>query len=247
MRLIPLLFLTASTSLFSLTLSQEETKEIADKIWRNECGGTLAGLTHWGKGEGFGSFGIGHFIWYADGKKERFEETFPELIAFLQKHKASIPLWLQKSPRCPWSTREAFYQEIDSPKMVALRQMLLATRGLQAAFMIERFEKALPKLEQKEEILQKISILTSTKQGTYALIDYLNFKGSGLSSEEAYQGKGWGLLQVLSSMSSSGDPLKEFVASAKETLALRVKNAPPQREEERWLSGWYNRLESYLD
>jgi len=247
MKQIALLLLTVSTSLFSLTVSSEDAKEIADKIWKNECGGTLAGLTHWGKGEGFGSFGIGHFIWYADGKKERFEETFPELIAFLQKHKAAVPLWLQKCPRCPWSTREAFYKDIDSPNMVALRQMLMATRGLQASFMIERFEKALTKLEQKEEIIEKISLLTSSKKGVYALIDYLNFKGSGLSPEEAYEGKGWGLLQVLSSMSSSGDPLVQFVSSAKETLSLRVKNAPPERGEERWLSGWHNRLESYLD
>jgi hypothetical protein len=79
------------------------------------------------------------------------------------------------------------------------------------------------------------------------LIDYVNFKGEGVLSTERYQGRGWGLLQVLEGMSDSGEasPLSEFAASAKRVLRQRVKNAPPGRNEERWLPGWLKRIDSY--
>jgi hypothetical protein len=48
-------------------------------------------------------------------------------------------------------------------------------------------------------------------------------------------------------MGSSKDPLIEFVTSAKHILSLRVKNAPSERDEEKWLAGWNHRLETYLD
>jgi len=81
--------------------------------------------------------------------------------------------------------------------------------------------------------------------GTFALIDYVNFKGEGTLETERYKGQGWGLLQVLETMPEGGDPVREFSQAAKATLARRVRNAPPERHEERWLPGWDARVERY--
>jgi hypothetical protein len=58
-----ILVLGACTSLAAINLSPAETRRIGNRIWQNECGGTLAGLTSWNTGENFASLGIGHFIW----------------------------------------------------------------------------------------------------------------------------------------------------------------------------------------
>ncbi|MES2198870.1 MAG: hypothetical protein V4489_01710 [Chlamydiota bacterium] len=251
MRIVAL-FLSASATLFSLTISTQDSLRIADKIWKNECAGTLEGLTHWGKGESFGSFGIGHFIWYAKEGQECFEETFPLLMMFLKEKGASMPSWLQKTSKSPWGSREEFYLKIDRPEMISLREMLFETRGLQAQFIVDRFEKVLNQitekvpLKDKERVLKRVSDLVSTPNGIYAMVDYLNFKGSGLSEKERYQGEGWGLLQVLLHTAPSSDPVEDFVKAAKITLEKRVKNSPSDRGEERWLKGWANRLETYL-
>ncbi len=83
--------------------------------------------------------------------------------------------------------------------------------------------------------------------GLYALIDYVNFKGEGVSPNEQYDGQGWGLLQVLAGMpDASENILEDFVNSAKTVLQNRINNAPKQRNEEQWLQGWFNRLDTYL-
>jgi hypothetical protein len=89
---------------------------------------------------------------------------------------------------------------------------------------------------------------TEVPQGMYALIDYVNFKGEGTAASERYQGKGWGLLQVLESMlqSKSDEPLlDQFASAARDVLARRIANAPPERGEERWRQGWNNRTLTY--
>ena len=55
---------------------------IGRKIWQNECGGTVAGLTSWNAGENFASLGIGHFIWYPAGARGPFEESFPVFVRY---------------------------------------------------------------------------------------------------------------------------------------------------------------------
>ncbi len=81
--------------------------------------------------------------------------------------------------------------------------------------------------------------------GTFALIDYVNFKGEGTLLTERYNGQGWGLLQVLEAMPGEGDATRAFSQAAKAMLARRVRNAPPERHEERWLPGWEARVERY--
>jgi len=46
--------------------------------------------------------------------------------------------------------------------------------------------------------------------------------------------------------SSSKQPLIDFVEAAKSVLKQRVKNSPPERHEDQWLKGWFNRLDTYL-
>jgi hypothetical protein len=64
---------------------------------------------------------------------------------------------------------------------------------------------------------------------------------------ERYRGRGWGLLQVLEDMSSARDtsPAAEFAESAARILRERVENAPPERNEQRWLAGWLSRVATY--
>src|SRR5437762_3566128 len=70
----------------------------------------------------------------------------------------------------------------------------------------------------------------------------------GALHTERYHGHGWGLLQVLVGMHrTAGDAgaVDEFVRSAKAVLIRRVQNAPAERRESRWLSGWIRRVNSY--
>lgn len=238
--------------LASLTLTTSPiTENIAEKIWMNECSGVMDNLTHWGKGEEFASFGIGHFIWYSENNKQRFEERFPALLTFLENHGETLPEWLKNHPPCPWNTREEFYEQFQSPRMVALRDFLLKTKQLQALFMTEHLEQEFPQMlahldiQEKEKAMQQFHKLAKTPRGMYALVDYLNFKGAGTSSLETYQGKGWGLLQVLLTMSSSDDEVAAFRKAAETILKERVALSPPQRNEQKWLPGWINRIKTY--
>lgn len=244
------LILTAP--LFSFSVSQETAHKIAEKVWKNECGGKIDGLTSWKKGENFGSFGIGHFIWYPVGRSERFEETFPLLLKFFKSEGVTLPAWLEKAQGCPWHSREEFYLNIKSAEMVELRQLLVDTKNLQAIFIAKRLEKAFPSIveclpeNEREQVTATFNRLASSPKGLYALIDYMNFKGSGISPSERYNEQGWGLLQVLQKIPpSSKNVVIDFVHSAKELLTLRVKNSPPERREEQWLPGWLNRVGSY--
>ncbi len=246
-----LIFLLFVGEVFSISVSPQDAQMIAVKIWKNECGGTMEKLTHWGKNENFPSLGIGHFIWYPAGKEDRFQETFPDLLAYLEKEKVVLPAWLKTARGCPWNSREEFYEQINSPKMKEFRQFLFDTKNLQALFIAARLEKALPRiieklsLPEKEKISKAFSHLASDPKGLYALIDYTNFKGEGISPTETYQGQGWGLLQVLQAMPKN--TVADFVEAAKKILAQRVKNSPPDRQEEKWLKGWFNRLDTYLN
>jgi hypothetical protein len=238
-----------------LQAEDADLEMIGKKIWRHECEGSVEGLTTWNEGEEFPSLGIGHFIWYAEKNQAPFEETFPQLLDFLEQKGASPPIWLKDHRECPWHSRKEFLEQFDSQEMQELRYFLETTTHLQTQFMILRFERAFQKLianlsemEKKhvETQFQRIHLIPS---GDYVLIDYLNFKGDGVSSEERYQGKGWGLLQVFKEMKemNSVEPIEEFVRAAKGVLRERIRNAPPDRREERWLEGWFCRLETYLN
>jgi hypothetical protein len=230
-------------------LSDKELDSIGHRVWQNECAGTRDGLTSWNAGESFASLGIGHFIWYPKGTSGPFEESFPKLAAFLVKNGVSLPDWLCGG--CPWGTRAEFQAAFHGEKMNALRDLLASTIHLQARFLAQRMQEALPKMEaaaaagQQAKIRTEFERLAATGRGTFALIDYVNFKGEGTKETERYRGEGWGLAQVLGSMDAGGDPAKAFAEAAAEVLTRRVRNAPPERHEERWLGGWKSRVRAY--
>ncbi|HSV63887.1 MAG TPA: hypothetical protein VLH83_11140, partial [Chthoniobacterales bacterium] len=55
--LVVVLLSLAAHAPAAINLSPVETRRIGNKIWRNECGGTVAGLTSWNAGENFASLG----------------------------------------------------------------------------------------------------------------------------------------------------------------------------------------------
>ena len=223
---------------------------IGRRVWQNECGGTREGLTSWNSGENFASLGIGHFIWYPKGAEGSFEESFPELLLFLSANAVKLPAWL-KPADCPWKTREEFLAASHSRQMNELRDLLASSIRLQTRFLFLRMERALPKLltaapaNRREHVKNQFDRLAATGKGTFALIDYVNFKGEGTNPKERYKSEGWGLLQVLDGMSGKASTVREFSESAARVLARRVKNSPPMRKESRWLPGWTRRVKAY--
>lgn len=233
-----------------IQLADAQAKSVGMRLWQNESGGSIAGLTAWNAGEDFASLGIGHFIWYPEGKRGPFEESFPPLVAFLRSSGTSIPGWLSEAHGCPWATRAEFLAAAKSSKMEELRALLVRTIGFQARFAANRLEQALPKMleaapaEKRALVQRNFARVAALPNGAYALVDYVNFKGEGTLVTERYKGEGWGLLQVLEAM-GEGPALSEFSRAADKVLTRRVQNAPPERGEQRWLAGWRNRVRTY--
>jgi hypothetical protein len=247
-------FLAAASS-EAIELPRAQALRIGRKIWQNECAGTIAGLTSWNAGENFASLGIGHFIWYPKGVRGPFEESFPDLVKYASGRGAKLPAGaLGNRDGCPWASRAAFHAAQDGPEMKELRRFLADTIDLQAQFLVQRLQQALPKMlaeasaADRANVQRQFDRVASTAQGCYALVDYVNFKGEGVLDSERYHGQGWGLLQVLEGMNGSENgpvAAQEFSASARKVLTERVKNSPPKRNESRWLAGWLDRVKTY--
>lgn len=231
-------------------LSPAQMDRVGRRIWQNECGGSVAGLTSWNGGEDFASLGIGHFIWYPQGRSGPFAESFPPLMAFLAARGIATPAWTRGA--CPWPTKAAFEADRNGNRQQELRALLSRTVRQQTEFILARMEAALPKMLAQSNnpalVQRAFDGLKQTPEGTFCLIDYVNFKGEGTSPTERYHGQGWGLLQVLEDMPASKTPdqySSAFAAAAKRVLSRRVANAPPERNEQRWLAGWHNRCDGY--
>jgi hypothetical protein len=237
-------------------LNPQQMDWLGDRVFANECNRKFSCLTSWNEGEDFPSLGIGHFIWYKQQQNERFEETFPNLLAFYKKHGYELPSWLEalENSDAPWQNREQFLADLDSQRMRQLRDFLGSTTELQVLFIVERLHGSTADLFRGLEPPVRRAVETSfyevansqTPYGMYALIDYVHFKGTGISASERYQGEGWGLLQVLLELQGSVANLNDFVTAATRVLERRVANAPIQRKEQRWIAGWTNRLQTYL-
>lgn len=245
------LALLAFTLANAHALSDRELASIGQRVWQNECGGTREGLTSWNSGENFASLGIGHFIWYPQGVRGPFDESFPGLVKFLDANRVKLPAWLKPGMACPWRTRAEFLAAAKGKQMTELRDLLATTVALQSRFLAQRMEAALPKLlaatsaARRAHVKKQFEKLAANGKGTFALIDYVNFKGEGTKPEERYNGRGWGLLQVIEGMDDEGSIAEAFAASAARVLAQRVKNSPPERDEAKWLPGWVRRVEAY--
>jgi hypothetical protein len=235
----------------ALALSDAELERIGKRVWQNECAGTREGLTSWNKGEDFASLGIGHFIWYPKGQDGPFEESFPKLVKFLSAHGVKTASWMNGD--CPWNSKAEFDADFRSERMNELRNMLANSVKVQSAFLAERMRGALPKMldaadeRSREAVKKNFNRLLSSGAGTFALIDYVNFKGEGTNTKERYHGQGWGLLQVLETMDSDGPAPAAFGRAAADVLERRVKNSPPSRNETKWLPGWKSRVRAYAE
>ncbi len=234
-------------------LSGAQKAAIGRKIWQNESGGTVNGLTAWNSGEGFPSLGIGHFIWYPAGQSGPFEESWPQFVAFARAQGANPPA-VAMQRHSPWTTKAEFQRQFNGPELSSLRTWLAGNIGVQTDYIINRSRGALPKIlaaappSERAKIEANYRKVATTPQGTYALIDYVNFKGEGIKDTERYNGMGWGLMQVLGNMRdvpSGPAAASEFAASAKRMMSRRVQNAPAARNEGKWLPGWHNRCDTY--
>lgn len=245
---IPLLML-AVTGLMA-NAAPSASRSVAERVWQNECGGSVQGLVSWNAGEAFPSLGIGHFIWYPAGQSGSFAESFPPFVAFAEAHGTPVPTYLHGA--APWPNRAAF-QADRSGLADRMRRWLAANLTIQMQFLHARAQAALPTMLRHSRRPQAVRAwfeeLSRTQQGMYCLVDYVNFKGEGVNPSERYSGQGWGLLQVLEEMrgmpASGVNAPAEFARAAEAVMRRRVQNAPSSRGETRWLQGWVNRCRSY--
>lgn len=234
----------------------KDLKKIGTLIWQNEASKRIDLLTFWNQHETFPSLGIGHFIWHPQNKEFTYTQQFPELCEFLKEHGVKLPEWLEKSYKigAPWNSREDFYN--DKEHLSELQNLLASTIDIQTQFIINQFNKKLKLIlkvcpeHKKEKIINLLKLLLSSSIGTYALIDYSNFKGDGLNPKENKNGIQWGLLQVLSGIdveSNSNNVNKVFAISAAKTLLKLIENSGPEYNNIRYLHGWMRRISSYAD
>jgi len=251
------------TILFSseIKLTQKQATYIAKKVWQNEGAGLDKYLVHWNDGEDFASVGIGHFIWFSKGHKERFREVFPMVLSFMETKGVKMPVWLNAQTPLPWYSKTELYKakQTNTKKYRELFLFLKNTMSYQAEFMSKRLSKALPQMLNSIDNKDKKSVIkrrfyevmhnkngSINERGLYVLLDYTNFKGEGTLKSERYKGQGWGLLQVLWNMDDKVENRqKAFAQSASRILSRRIKNSPPSRGEERWRKGWNIRLNTY--
>lgn len=255
---------TGGASDLSIALTPAQLDWVGEKIFNNECAGQLQCLVHWNPGEAFPSLGIGHFIWYPEGVDERFVESFPALIEYMEQRQLNIPDWLRELDPfdAPWPDRRAFQSSADSPEMAELREFLAGSQGVQAEFIFRRAKESLASVvaaapeSRQADVEHHLQHLSQTPGGVYAIVDYVNFKGEGLSPDERYNGEGWGLLQVLMAMpglaeatgsDNSANTLAEFRAAAGRVLTRRADNADNPVEQEQWLAGWLRRIDTYRE
>lgn len=240
----------------AFSLNRTDAQKIGLLVWQNEASRRTDLLVFWNPKESFPSLGIGHCIWNVQGQSLPYTEQFPALCDYLLKNGVKLPEWLKKSKNsgAPWKSREDFLN--DKQKTDELRNLLSTTVDLQANFMIKRLEDQWPLIlntapkQQRAKIVRNFKLLKSSLLGTYALIDYLNFKGDGLNPLEERNGQRWGLLQVLIAMPeeiTSETVTRSFALAAAQTLLQLIRNTTPEYKPIVFLNGWIKRVSTYCN
>ena len=174
-------------------------------------------------------------------------------MEFYKSKNIELPKIIKDNKFAPWKSREEFLKlkQNNNPEITELINFLYNTQDTQIEFIFNRLEDSLEKMlkvaKNKENVKKQFYRVANSPNGLYPLIDYVNFKGEGISPSETYNGQGWGLLQVLENMKGSQtgrSALEEFSQSAKSVLERRVKNSGAKNEQ-KWLRGWLNRCETY--
>ena len=142
--------------------------------------------------------------------------------------------------------------------MLELRGFLLDSVPQQTQYLLARTETAVPKMlaalprpEDRAHLLAQLNRVVRSSPDLYPLIDYVNFKGEGISDKETVfdnqtrRNEGWGMRWLLLEMKGTeiGPPaLEEFSRAAKAVLDRRIRNHPTST---RWRIGWHKRCDTY--
>jgi len=236
-------------------LNGDDAKKLGMVIWNNEADKRVDLLAYWGSYSSFPEVGIGHYIWYPQGQTGPYTAQFPPLCAYLQEQGVTFPAWLQEAYRAggaPWQSREEFLQ--DTQRTNELRKFLASTVDLQTQFMIKRLEdewssiRAAAPSEHQERLQYYFELMRSSLLGTYTLVDYLNFKGSGLNPREERNGHRFGLLQVMLDMPdglTEENITKAFAICAARRLVNYIGQFGPEYKPVKFLAGWVKRVSTY--
>lgn len=246
-----LVFLSLIVNILAIDIPKEQLNKVADLIFKNEAGGKKEQLIAWNEGEEFLSLGIGHFIWYPLDHKGIFKESFPSLQEHLVKRGYILPKLLNLVD-APWNTKEEYLKSKTTDDFKAALDFLYETRYIQMELITLRAEKSLDEIlkhtNKPDEVKKAFYEVFNSPFGIYPIIDYVNFKGEGIKESEAYNGNRWGLLQVLEYVADNQkniSPVEKFIEGGKFLLQKRVDNSPAERNEKKWIPGWFNRLETY--
>ncbi|HQO08632.1 MAG TPA: hypothetical protein PLK90_09135 [Clostridiales bacterium] len=225
------------------SVSADEFRQMGIKFFANECGSQKKYLVWWSPKEDFANFGVGHFIWLPAGSRLPFVEQFPELIAFYLEKNEPVPEFIDrhKMTGCPWKSKT----DLDyDPVKDEIIEWLASTTYIQAGFILFKAMDSIKEILNKNpHVADKLKALSASRQGRFAVVDYLNFKGTGLDPKERIRGEGWGLLQVLENMKLPD--LENFIRSAEETLTRRVNNYTEDWNDLTFLNGWLKRIDGY--
>lgn len=226
--------------------NEEKITVLENKIKKIEAS-SQDKVIYWHLHEPFPYLGIGRFIWFPKDANFSYEEDFPSLLKFMKDRGHKMPDWLDEDFSCPWASRQEF--EKDQVRQLELRQVLESGIHLQIKFLIthsfETFETIIDSFDDVDKTVMKNKFvqLLEDPRGLYALIDYCQFKGSGLHQKEFKDGKGFGLKQVVEALPCESCNVESFVKTAKDILKERAKNS--NGHDEKWLSSWINRLDRY--
>ncbi len=229
----------------SVWLTEQMMDAFIQKIEKSEYDGDQRNIVQWNPGETFPSLGIGHFIWLQAGSKEKFQESFPEMIQYLQSHWATLPASCAnldiRNGSCPWNTVEDMKK---FPGLQDLKDFLgtPANKRLQFMFIFEK--RLVPFLDSSSWQKLKQLISSDPARVPYAVIDYINFKGEWLNPDKDVeivwgQKVQWWLKQVLDGMKEPFN-LASFKDSAKRVLQSRD---PKKVDESK--KGWLARIDAY--
>jgi hypothetical protein len=250
-----IVILLFSHSLTFAEVSEQDAKKLGMVIWNNEADKRVDLLAYWGSYSSFPEIGIGHYIWYPQGQTGPYTAQFPPLCAYLQECGVHFPQWLLEAylaGGAPWQTREEFMY--DTQRTNELRQFLAATVDLQTQFMIKRLEDewkdilATAPSEHRAQMQLYFDLMRSSLLGTYALVDYLNFKGNGLNPREERNGHRFGLLQVMLDMPdglTAENVTKAFAICAARRLVNYIGHFGPEYRPVKFLAGWVKRVSTY--
>lgn len=248
---------------YALRLDREESLVFARFSAKWEFDNNDDDITSWNEGENFASVGIGHYLWYPQYSNPQdqppYEESFPSLIKFMAQgcnagpfpHVVAFNPQTLKIAKCPWRTRKSFYDSFRSEDLRELRTFLLSTDSqfCQVQYQLSKLNDTLNAITGRSSVRALIDTLVLNPRGVRALLDYSNFKGTGLNPDENYQGFRWGLKQVLEDAaidfeadSSFDEAFTLVTQSAKNRL---TKRAAIQESVAKFLTGWLARISGY--